>query len=205
MSKQIDIALIGSGGHAKVVIATARAAGLNVTAVYDDDTARIGKTVLDAPIVGPVAELVENPRPAVIAIGSNGVRQRLSSELELPWRTVVHPSAVVHESVSLGDGTVVFANVVVQPDTRIGAHAILNTACSVDHDCAIGDWVHIAPGVRLCGTVTVGPGTLLGVGSAAIPGVSIGSWCTIGGGATVVRDLPDGCVALGTPATPVES
>ena len=48
--------------------------------------------------------------------------------------------------------------------------------------------------------VTVGKGTLFGVGACAIPGVRIGAQATVGAGAVVTRDVADGATALGVPA-----
>ena len=85
-------------------------------------------------------------------------------------------------------------------DTTIGRGVILNTGCSVDHDCVIDDGVHIGPGARLCGNVKVGPRSLIGVGSAIRPRVTIGSDVVVGAGSAVVADIPDGSVVAGCPA-----
>ena len=77
---------------------------------------------------------------------------------------------------------------------------ILNTGCSIDHHNVIGDHAHIAPGARLGGNVTVGQGALIGIGAVVLPGVRIGAWSIVGAGAVVTRDLPDGVVAVGSPA-----
>jgi acetyltransferase EpsM len=77
---------------------------------------------------------------------------------------------------------------------------ILNTSCSVDHDCVVEDFAHLAPGVRLAGNVHVGEGALLGVGSCVIPGVRIGRWATVGAGAAVIEDVPDYATVVGVPA-----
>tara|TARA_R110002073_G_scaffold74100_2_gene181075 strand:- start:71598 stop:72203 length:606 start_codon:yes stop_codon:yes gene_type:complete len=193
------LVVLGAGGHAKVVIATAQALGYEVIGAYDDGS-RAGQSVLGIPILGNTAEAVASNYPAVLGIGSNRVRHKLSSELSCEWICLVHPAAVVHESVVLGAGTVIFAGVVVQPETVIGDHVILNTGSSVDHDCQLGNAVHVGPGARLCGGVSVGEGSLLGVGSAVIPGVNIGSWCSVGAGAAVIRDCGDGKTVVGIPA-----
>ena len=158
--------LIGCGGHAKVVAATLLDAGCDVAAVFDDDSARWGTTLSGVPIVGPIDAIKQRERlPAVIAIGNNRIRKRIAERLDLEWLTVVHPKASVDASVELGQGTVVFAGAVIQPDTRVGDHAIVNTAASVDHECLVGDFVHLAPGVHLAGGVSVGDGAFLGIGS----------------------------------------
>jgi acetyltransferase-like isoleucine patch superfamily enzyme len=95
---------------------------------------------------------------------------------------------------------VVFAGAVIQPDAALGGHVIVNTAASIDHDCALGDFVHIAPGVHLAGNVRLDTGVFLGIGTVAIPGIHVGAWTTVGAGATVIRDLRAGITAIGTPA-----
>lgn len=196
------VAVLGAGGHAKVVISTLQAAGYKVDAVYDDDSAKWGQSLLGVPVHGPLAELDnEASCRAVIAIGANKIRQELAQRFAaLEWVTVVHPRAYVHPSASLGPGTVIFAGAVVQPDVRVGSHVIVNTGATVDHDCRLGDFVHLAPGVHLAGGVDIDTGTFFGTGAVAIPGIRIGAWTTVGAGAGVVRDLPAQVTAVGLPA-----
>jgi sugar O-acyltransferase (sialic acid O-acetyltransferase NeuD family) len=196
------VAVIGAGGHAKVVISTLLAAGFEVACVYDDDSSKWGSEVLGAPVRGPVAEIESNPRlKAIIAVGDNGAREKMAGRFEqIEWLAVVHPAAYVHPSVKIAEGTVVFAGAVIQPDAVIGAHAIINTGATVDHDCAIGDFVHVAPGTNLAGGVRVGRGAFLGIGSAVIPYRSIGEWTTVGAGGVVIDDLPARITAVGVPA-----
>ena len=200
-----NIVVIGAGGHAKVVIATVRAAGGDVVAAYDDDESRWGQRILGVAIKGPVSPGEIGSAPAIIAIGSNRARQSVAERLNARWITACHPSAIVHPSASLGSGAVVFAGCVVQPDATIGAHAILNTASSVDHDCILGDFVHIGPGVRLCGGVTLDEGVLLGVGAKIAPNVEIGPWSTAGAGAVCVVDVEGGATVVGVPARSIEA
>ena len=65
---------------------------------------------------------------------------------------VVHPSARVSGSAHLGEGAQVMAGCVIQTGANIGANSIVNTRASIDHDCTIGETVHIAPGVTLSAT-----------------------------------------------------
>jgi sugar O-acyltransferase (sialic acid O-acetyltransferase NeuD family) len=195
------VAVLGAGGHAKVVIATLRAAGWEVASAWDDAQERRGSEVLGVPVRGPVARAGEAEADGyVIAVGDNRERRRIAEALNLPWVAAVHPAAVVHPSVAVGPGTVVFAGAVIQPDTAIGRHAIVNTAASVDHDCRLGDFIHVAPGAHLAGAVTVGEGALVGIGSSVAPGQAVGAWATVGAGAAVVRPVPDGATVGGVPA-----
>jgi sugar O-acyltransferase (sialic acid O-acetyltransferase NeuD family) len=205
MTSAEPVTVIGAGGHAKVVISTLLAAGFDPVQVLDDDASRWGTSLLGVPISGPIAAAAElGERRAVVAIGSNLIRERIASALDgLHWLTAVHPHACVDPSAELGPGTVIFAGAVIQPDARIGEHVILNTAATIDHDCEVGAYAHLAPGVHLAGGVKVGRGSFLGIGSVAIPGCSIGAGCTVGAGAVIIRDLPDHVTAVGVPARPV--
>lgn len=195
------VAVLGAGGHAKVVIATLRSAGVPVVAVLDDDPGTWGREVLGVPVRGAMAETLDHARRAVIAVGSNAARARIAAALPaVEWATVIHGNAVIAEGVVIGAGSVVFAGAVIQPDAVLGDHVIVNTASSIDHDCEIGDCVHLAPGVRLAGDVVVERGAFLGIGSAVIPGRRIGAEAIVGAGAVVVRDVAAGATVVGVPA-----
>lgn len=198
-SRESSFAVVGAGGHGKVVISTLQAAGFTVSGVYDHDRDRADDAVLGAIVLGVPEEIDRRGCPAVLGIGDNRARERLA-ELDLDWRAVVHPAAWVHESVELGPGSVVCAGAVVQPDARIGRHCIVNTGAAVDHDCVLGDFAHVAAGARLAGGVTVGRGALLGTGCAVIPGIHIGDWAVVGAGAAVVADVAPRATVKGVPA-----
>lgn len=199
-----ELTVVGAGGHAKVVVATARAAGFDVVAVADDDVSRHGSAVLGVEVAGRTGPVLEDPAAlAVLAIGDNAARARLAATAACRFATVVHPSAAVDESVALGAGTVVFAAAVIQPDTALGAHCIVNTAASIDHDCLLGAAVHVAPGTHLGGDVTLSDGVFLGIGAVVAPGLTVGSGTVVGAGAAVLVDLPADITAVGLPARPV--
>lgn len=204
--KGMKVIIIGAGGHAKVVIATAQAAGITVSGLYDDAPEMAGRFVLGVPVLGTTRDIdVAEIDAAVLAIGNNATRRRLAqAHSGLPWATLIHPAAVVHETARLGPGSVVFAGSVIQPEAEVGAHVIVNTCASVDHDCRIGDFVHIAPGARLAGNVRVGAGSLVGIGSCTAPNTNIGDWSIIGAGGAVTDEIPDGVLAAGVPARVVK-
>lgn len=194
--------VFGAGGHAKVVVATLLEMGATVQGLFDDDPATWGKELLGAGVLGPISDAANMKGEAgVIAVGDNSARLRLARQLGgWQWITAVHPKAIVHSTAQLGPGTVVFAGAIIQPHAKLGAHCIINTAATVDHDCSLEDFVHIAPGVHLGGNVLLREGAMLGVGSVVIPGRQIGEWSIVGAGSAVISDVPGRCVASGVPA-----
>lgn len=198
----MKLVVVGAGGHGKVVVATARAAGFEVIRVLDDDPARAGTEYCGLRVEGPILDALAVPADAevVIGIGDNRIRSRLAASIALPFATIVHPFSWIAPGVTLGEGTVVFAGSIVHPGSRIGRHCVLNTACSVDHDCTLGDYSQIAPGAHIAGTVGVGEGAYVGMGACVIQTLEVGAWSTVGAGAAVVRNVAPGVVVKGVPA-----
>lgn len=189
------LALLGAGGHGKVVCRVAQRAGFEVVGFYDDFATG---AVLGLPVLGKFSEACSFDGKLFVSLGRNSVRAGLFCE----ERTVVliDPSAVVDATVQVGLGTVIMAGAVVNVDTVIGRNCILNTGCTVDHDCVVEDHVHLCPGTHLAGTVRVGQAAMVGTGACVIPGRTIGAASVVGAGAAVVRDLPAGIVATGVHA-----
>lgn len=199
MSGEHTTLVLGAGGHGKVVLAALLAAGEPPAGVLDDDPGRWGSELLGQLVGGPLASCAAGAA-AILAIGDNTTRKRLSAELGCSWRPVVHPQAWVDPSACIGEGAFVAAGAVVLAEATIGAHAIVNTGATVDHDCVVGPFAHLAPGAHLAGGVAVGEGGLVGIGAAVGPAVHIGPWAVLGAGAAAVRDLAAGVTAVGVPA-----
>jgi sugar O-acyltransferase (sialic acid O-acetyltransferase NeuD family) len=200
----MKIAIIGAGGHAKVVAdAILAAGGHQLIGFFDDDPLRAGE-FFGHPVLGPVEAWQNHTIDGfIIGIGDNLMRKRRFDQLNsagAELATIVHPRAIVARGVTLGAGAVALANVVINCDTHIGPNSILNTSCTVDHDCVIGPHTHLAPGVNLAGQVRLGEGVLAGIGAKIIPRVSVGDWATIGAGAVVIRDVEADAKVVGLPA-----
>jgi acetyltransferase-like isoleucine patch superfamily enzyme len=77
---------------------------------------------------------------------------------------------------------------------------IVNTGATIDHDCVLGDGVHVCPGAHLAGEVRVGDETWIGIGASVVQSVCIGSRAVVGAGAVVIGDVPDDVTVVGVPA-----
>ena len=204
------VAVLGGGGHAKVLISCLKLdPNLEITGIYDQDESKKSQTVLGISILGTEDELLEQENPELLLVNGLGTTQVSSPRHDLfekfkdegfEFLTVVHPSAIISEEVIIEEGAQIMAGVVLQPGCHIGANSILNTSCSIDHDCNIQKSCHIAPGAVLSGNVTVGERSHIGTGARVIQGVSIGYSATIAAGSTVIRDVPGHSVVKGTPA-----
>jgi sugar O-acyltransferase (sialic acid O-acetyltransferase NeuD family) len=198
-SRKTKIAIIGAGGHSRVIISTLKALGHTIKGIYDDTRSLWGKDLQGVPILGPLKNIEDHDGHAVIGIGDNAARKNIAESLNCNWMTVIHPFSWVDPTATIGEGTVIFAGSVVQAAAVIGSHVIVNTRSSVDHNCAVGDYSHISV-AHLGGWSTIGEGAFLAIGSSVIDRISIGKWSTLGAGAVAIREIPPYTIAAGVPA-----
>jgi UDP-perosamine 4-acetyltransferase len=198
------VIVLGSGGHAAVLIDALQAAGRVILGCADPNVRAGAGGPLGTEILGgdeAPARYRSDGVELVNGVGATDAADtpggQLRSRLHRTWRrrsfvfaTIVHPAATVAAGCDIAAGVQLMAGAVVQTGTRIGAGSIVNTGARVDHDCDIGELVHIAPGAVLCGGVTVADGAFVGAGATVIPGVRIGAGARIGAGMTVLDDLP---------------
>ncbi len=193
------VVVIGAGGHARVLIEALQLAGRSILGAIDPALPS-GSMSGGIKVLGGDETLEHlNPVDVVLVNGIGGTQTTAPRDaIYRRWRgkgfhfaTVVHPSAVISPSATLGEGAQVMAGCVIQSGASIGANSIINTRASVDHDCKVGETVHVAPGVTLSGSVNVGDGSHIGTGAAVIQGVSIGRNTLIAAGSVVYRDVPD--------------
>lgn len=210
-----DLAIYGSGGHAREVLCLVEAINRhcptwNFIGFLDDDESRYGGFLAGAPVLGGAGWLASHPSTHVVAgIGAPQARRRVVNRLKAATHTrfasLVHPEVEPGQRVRIGAGVVVFAGSRLTTDIEIGDHVALNLGVLVSHDCRIRDFVTVGPKANLCGNVRIGEGTDVGSGSVVIQGIEIGAWSIIGAGATVIRDVPSNVTAVGTPAKIVSS
>ncbi len=205
----LPVMLIGSGGHALVLLDALLLTGATVIGLTDADPGRRGATVLGHAVLGG-DDVLERYAPGSVALvnavgstGSTARRRHVYERLRgagYGFARVIHPQAVIARSASLESGVQVMAGAVIQAGARIGENCIVNTGATVDHGCRVGAHVHVAPGVTLSGDVVLGDCTHVGAGATVKQRVRIGRDCIVGAGAVVLNDLSDGVTAVGIPA-----
>ena len=197
----------GASGHGKVVADILRACSVEVEGFVDDDPSRQCTQVAGLKVLGNGAWLVERahrqPVSAVLGIGDNLARRAVAegcTRAGIRLLTAVHPSATIAPSATISSGVVIMAHAVVNADAVIREGAIINTGAIVEHDCVVWDFAHLSPKVAIGGRVSIGELSWLGIGSTVVPDLRVGTGSIVGAGATVVRDVDDWVVAVGTPA-----
>ena len=199
-----QLIIIGASGHGKVVADIARLCGYKKIDFLDDNQSL--KNCGTYKVIGLVKDLkkyINDMTCFFVAIGDNKIRKLIQNEIEAlggKIGTLIHPDAVIANDVEIGRGSVLMAGTVINSGAIIGNGCVINTASSVDHDCKVGEFVHIAVGAHLSGSVKIQEITWVGAGATISNNVSICGNCMIGAGAVVVEDITTVGVYIGVPA-----
>lgn len=196
------VAIIGYSGHSYVIIDILLSAGRLVTAYCDQEEKELNPYHLQ--YLGRESEVIKKLKKFdfFACVGHNGIREKIHTQMSAFLGNpinAIHPSAVISSSVKMGDGVMVAANATLNPLVQIGRGVICNTSCTIEHECRIEDFVHVAPGAVLCGNVTIGKGTFVGANSVIRQGITIGENVIIGAGTVIVKDIPDNVTVVGNP------
>jgi acetyltransferase EpsM len=198
----------GAGGHGKVVLDVARSTGRFERIVFlDDDAGKPCAPFCDCAVISVNDGLKRFAgHNFVIAVGDNHTRAKCFSQAlaqGLSATVLIHASAVVAPSASIGTGSVIMPGAIVNAGAVIGEDCIINTAAVVEHDCTIGAHAHISSRAVLGGKVSVGQLALVGVGAILLPFAAIGEESIVGAGAVVLKEAPAHCTVVGVPAKAV--
>jgi sugar O-acyltransferase (sialic acid O-acetyltransferase NeuD family) len=198
-----SILLVGGGGLAKMVIDLIRLEDNYHIIGIVDNLLSIGSEVSGVPVIGDDSpETLRKIRSqgvehVILCVGSTDTHKirvviynRLKAEgYKLP--NLIHPTASVELSFTMGEGNLILANATVSSYAKIGNICYINTNAIVSHDCIIDDNVHIAPGGILAGRVIVGSNTIIGMGVTIYIGTQIGNNVIIRNGMNIFNHVED--------------
>lgn len=215
MDTRKDLYIIGAGGFGREVAWLVERinkveAVWNLKGFIDDDISLHGTFENGYPVVGGCNILHDLSAETwvVCAVGAAKIRRKIIEQIkDLPlvrFGTLIDPNVICSEKVMIGEGSIICAGTIITVNISIGSHVIINLDCTIGHDAVIHDFVTIYPSVNVSGNVIVHECVELGTGMQIIQGKMIEAESIIGAGAVVIRDIPQKCVAVGSPATPIK-
>lgn len=207
-----DIVIIGAGGFGREVAWLIEEINKikkkwNLIGFIDDEIIFQDERINGYPVVGNIEWLKQQELYVVNAIGDPIIKKNIMAKLKNSknkYPVLIHPNVIYSERISFGEGTIVCAGNILTVNIEIGKHVIINLDCTIGHDVVLKDYVTVLPSVNISGAVTVEECVSIGTGSAIIQGITIGKNSIVGAGAVVVKDLPENCTAVGSPAKPIK-
>jgi sugar O-acyltransferase (sialic acid O-acetyltransferase NeuD family) len=172
--------VVGAGGHGRSVAEAVLMSGdFDLVGFLDDSFLVHDRDVWGVPMLGPAnafADYALLASHAVVAIGNNALRQKLSAQLltsGFALACVVHPRATVSPRARLGEGVAVMAGAVVGTEAVLGQGAIVNCGAVVDHHAQVEEFGHLGVGACMAGGSVLGALGWMQAGSAIGYGVHL--------------------------------
>jgi acetyltransferase EpsM len=133
-------------------------------------------------------------------------RVKLRESLKIPiekYVSFVHPLATVARSAQIGYGNIILANVVINPNVKIGNFNTFNSNSLVGHDTVMGDNNFVAGHSVIGSNLKIGNGNFFGLNSSSKNFIKIGDYNIIGMAANLVKDVQSRQIMIGNPARPL--
>lgn len=216
MDMTIDkLVIIGAGGHGRVAADIAEEMDIRQIQFLDISWPNINiptkknnnkRTenfwkIIGSPNLDTIKKLIIKEYKFFVAISDNNERKKLSELIGVDnLVSLIHPSSTISKKTVISNGSMISASVVINVFSEIGFGTIINTGAFIDHDCLIRDYVHVGPGTKIAGQVTIGNASLIGIGSNIVQNINIGKNVTIGAGSLILKDIEDDAKAFGSPA-----
>lgn len=204
----MKIAIVGAGGHGRVVLDILKHNHqFDVVGFLDANPLLHNRVVDGIPVLGDTSIIPQFRRldvgAVVIAIGDNQIRCQYAevfTKAGVSLVSAIHPNASIANTADIGKNVVIAAGTIICAHVIIEDTVVLNTGAIVDHESVIRSGAHICPGVRLAGHVLVEERAFVGIGATVIQGVTIGESAVVGAGAVVIEDVPPYSTVVGVPA-----
>jgi sugar O-acyltransferase (sialic acid O-acetyltransferase NeuD family) len=207
--KNNKIAIIGAGGFGSEIFSLLEKKTYNCIGFIDKEKAKINSL---GPIIGDENELEKLKKhylfsDVIIAIGDVNKREIIYNRIKsykLNFPLIVDSSLkLFSEKINKNTGVLIYPNVVIMNNCKIGKFVLINSGVTIGHDVNIGDFCNINPGAHLAGKISIGNNTLIGIGSVIKEGVNIGNNVIVGAGSVVINDVLDNKTVYGVPAKEV--
>lgn len=182
----------------------------NLLGFLDDDDTIQGSEINGYRVLGKTGDIKEYPDAYfVCAVGASRVREKIINNMKsinpaIKFGTVIDPSVEMSDLVTIGEGSIICAHTIITVNISIGNHVIINLDCTIGHDAILQDFVTLYPSVNVSGNTNIGHAVELGTGMQIIQGKTVGDYSIVGAGAVVVKDIPEKCTAVGSPAKPIK-
>lgn len=177
----------------------------DIIGFLDDDKNKIGKTIYDRQVLGPVstAHQYRNKNIAVaIGIANPFIKRKIAKDLTplgFQFPSFISQNIWLSKHVKVGKGVILYPSTSINYATDIGNFVIVNMNCAIGHNCSILDYTTLAPGVNLGGFTHIGEAVDIGIGVSTKQGITIGDDTIIGGQSMLIHDVIKNSKIVGVP------
>ena len=200
------VAIIGSGAWAQYVAEYIKGLTEYTFVGFIDKTIDINKNIIGTD--NELENLYKEHAFDCVYIGIGYAQPDLKEKIykncknyDIPLASFVHPTALIHPTVSLGEGIFVGPYSIVDNNARIGNCCIIRSMALVGHDDVLDSFTYIGSHAVVAGNVIIKEKCFLGVNCTIRNKMMISEYTTIGCGSNVVKSIEEGHqIYAGNPA-----
>lgn len=202
-----EIVIIGAGGFGREVYqwakATFPATDYRFKGFLSNNPTDLDGFNLDIGVIGSDDSYVvqENDR-FLLAIGSIPVKKRIAEHFKTKgacFLTLVHPTALVADTATLGEGVILCPFSTVSDHAVIEDFAALNLYASCGHDAHIGRYGVLSPYATLNGFAYLEEGVFLGTHATVVAKRRVGAGSQISANSVALYSVPPQNLVVGVP------
>lgn len=203
-----NLVIVGASGFGREILQWVKDCNANgesweVKGFIDDNLDALNTYPCDKKIIGSITSYdILDDDYFVVAIAIPAIKKRIVEDLKLrgaKFAAIIHPTAIVGDYCSLGEGIVITPRAKISPNVTIGNFVtILGSA--VGHDAVLSDYCTITGNCSVNGHVHLGEGVFVGSNACIAPGKKIGAWAYVGMGSMVISNVKPDTKVMGNPA-----
>lgn len=202
------IIIVGAGGFGRELLqwikdVNEEKATWEIEGFIDDNMDALKGVEIDYDVIGTIKNWQpKEEEEFALAIGSPELKRKVVAELKergARFATVIHPTALVSEYASYGEGFVMFPYSKLSCNSTAGDFVTL-LSTPIGHDNVIGDFTVISGGCNIIRNVKIGQDVFVAAGVCIAQDVAIGDGAYLGLGSVVLKDIKPGAKVFGNPA-----
>lgn len=198
-----DLIILGAGGEALEILKVVTLINKvnkewNVIGFLDDNLSIIGQEFNGIKVLGTILDSNKFSNAYFISSIGHPDRPMLREEVrnkisfsDSKFATIIHPSAVICESVKIGYGCFIQSNCTISTNSFIGNNVLISNGSTIGHESKIDDGTVIGLGVKITSDVIIGKSVYVGPGAVFTNEITIGNNVLIGIGAIVTENVSD--------------
>ncbi len=176
----------------------------NIIGFLDDDAAKLGKEFYGLKVLGNTEHLFTLDKKTAVAIGIGfpKAKEKVFEKIKdngNDFPSFISSRAWVSNNVTIGKGVILYPGVSINYQTVVNDFVVMNMNCAVGHDCNIGRFSALAPGVNLGGFTKIEEAVDMGIGSATKQNIVVGERAVIGGQTMLIKNVEPGTKVVGVP------
>lgn len=208
-----NLLIIGAGGCGREVLQWAKDINeaenrWNIKGFLDDDLNALEGKKCSATVLSKIDEYVIEPEDEfTCCIGNGKIRSMVVEKLKAKgavFITIIHPSAVIADSCTVGEGVIIYPYALISDNAVIGDGCIINMYSSIAHDSVLGEYCTISAHCDVTGMCKLGNRVFMGTTSNMVPATKIGDDAYLCAGSTVMTRVKDNMKMFGNPAKNVK-